>query len=185
MGWTECQRHSHRCDIILSTWLICFKFRIDGFIKIGLISHIWHGIVQGGLLFDLNMVWRGWLFEIPEAGFRGRSDSRVKWEGSIALGWLDWGCMGVLAGGAPVMNRVFDYLRLALKGRTKTPGQRLRASQLSYRMLGWVFLPPSPHLNTTVAFSILAKGARLYLATFAINLFVVVYSALMLELFTM
>jgi len=50
--------------------------------------------------------------------------------------------MGVLAGGAPVMNRVFDYLRLALKGRTKTLGQRLRASQLSYRMLGPVFLPP-------------------------------------------
>lgn len=115
------------------------------------------------------MGWRGWLLEIPEAGFRGRSDSRVKWEGSIALGWLDWGCMGVLAGGAPVMNRVFDYLRLALKGRTKTLGQRLRASQLSYRMLGPVFLPPLPDLNTTVAFSILVTEAHIHHITVTIN----------------
>lgn len=123
-------------------WLICFKFRVATLREKALISHIWHRVGHGGLLFDLYMGWRGWLLEIPEAGFRGRFDSRVKWEGSIALGWLDWGCMGVLAGGAPVMNRVFDYLRLALKGRTKTLGQRLRASQLSYRMLGRVFLPP-------------------------------------------
>lgn len=60
------------------------------------------------------------------------------------------------------MNRVFDYLRLALKGRTKTPGQRLRASQLSYRMLGRAFPPSSPNLNTTVAFSILAMEACTY-----------------------
>lgn len=124
-------------------WLICLKFRVATLEKKDLISPIWHGVGQGALLFDLYMGWRGWLLGIPEAGFRGRSDSRVKWEGSIALGWLDWGCMGVLAGGVLVMNRVFDYLRLALKGRTKTLGQRLRASQLSYRMLGRVFLPPS------------------------------------------
>lgn len=37
-------------------------------------------------LFDLFVGLRDWLLEIPEAGFRGRSDSRVKWEGSIALG---------------------------------------------------------------------------------------------------
>lgn len=46
--------------------------------------------------------------------------------------------MGVLAGGEPAMNGLFDYLRLALKDGTKTPGQRLRASQLSCRMLGLV-----------------------------------------------
>lgn len=83
------------------------------------------------------------------------------------------------------MNRVFDYLRLALKGRTKTPGQRLRASQLSYRMLGRVFPPSLPNLNTTVAFSILAMEACIYPGAFAIKVFVFVYSLLRLELFTM
>lgn len=79
------------------------------------------------------------------------------------------------------MNRVFDYLRLALKGRTKTLGQRLRASQLSYRMLGRVFLPD---LNTTVAFSILATEACIHRGTFTINFSVFDYSILMQALFT-
>lgn len=41
---------------------------------------------EESFLFGLCLGWRGWLLEIPEAGFRGRSDSRVKWAGSIALG---------------------------------------------------------------------------------------------------
>lgn len=114
---------------------------VNSFFLTDLINHLWQGLGLGTPLFDMYMDWRSLLLEIPEAGFRGRSDSRVKWEGSIAFGWLDWGCMGVLAGGVLVMNRVFDYLRLALKGRTKTLGQRLRASQLSYRMPGPVLVP--------------------------------------------
>ena len=69
------------------------------------------------------------------------------------------------------MNGVFDYLRLALKGRTKTPGQRLRASQLSCRMPGrllllllrlLLLLLRAPDLNTTVALSILVTEPHIH-----------------------
>lgn len=69
----------------------------------------------------------------------------------------------MLAARALVMNRVFDYLRLALKSRTKTPGQLLRASQLSYRMLPSPNVPLSlPDLNNTVALSFLETKAYIH-----------------------
>lgn len=82
------------------------------------------------------------------------------------------------------MNRVFDYLRLALKGRTKTLGQRLRASQLSYRMRRPTesSSPLLPHLNTTVAFS--DSGDALAHSRWPYNSPVCVYSTLRPEMFT-